>query len=46
MRRVVWQEFVCYVNVIIHPLVLEGESEKWRRILHIIAASGSGAKTL
>ena len=45
MRRVVWQEFVCYVNVIIHPLVLEGESEKWR-IPHIIVASGSGAKTL
>ena len=26
MRRVVWQDFVCYVIVIIHPLVLEGES--------------------
>ena len=45
MRGVVWQEFVCYVIVIIHPLVLEGESEKWR-ILHIIASSGSGVNTL
>ena len=31
--------------MIIHPLVLEGEWEKWR-ILYIIAASGSGVKTL
>ena len=45
MKRVVWQEFVCCVIVIIHPLVLEGESEKWR-ILHIIAASGTGVKPL
>ena len=45
VRRVVWQDFVCYVIVIIHPLVLEGESEKWR-ILCTIAASGSGIKTL
>ena len=33
------------VIMIIHPLVLEGESEKWR-IFYIIAASGSGVKTL